>query len=67
MTGFYTYPAPTRTTRKYLPEKFSCTSGGVHRCSGANEEKKPVTQVARLLGVHRATLYRALESTSDRA
>ncbi|KAB2675925.1 recombinase family protein [Brucella tritici] len=32
-----------------------------------NEEKKPVTQVARLLGVHRATLYRGLESTSDRA
>ncbi|NKW11171.1 recombinase family protein [Ochrobactrum tritici] len=32
-----------------------------------NEEKKPVTEVARLLGVHRATLYRALESTSNRA
>ncbi|MDI6029309.1 recombinase family protein [Corticibacterium sp. UT-5YL-CI-8] len=25
-----------------------------------NEEKKPVTEVARLVGVHRATIYRAL-------
>jgi len=25
-----------------------------------NEDKKPVAEVARLLGVHRATLYRAL-------
>lgn len=25
-----------------------------------NEEKKPITEVARLLGVHRATIYRAL-------
>ena len=31
-----------------------------------NEEKKPVAEVARLLGVHRATLYRALgESASN--
>jgi len=29
-----------------------------------NEEKKPITEVARLLGVHRATLYRALDSAS---
>jgi len=29
------------------------------------EDKKPVAEVARLLGVHRATLYRALEKRSD--
>jgi DNA invertase Pin-like site-specific DNA recombinase len=28
-----------------------------------NEEKKPVTEVARLLKVHRATLYRALDAS----
>ncbi|OYR28417.1 homeo-like domain protein [Brucella grignonensis] len=26
-----------------------------------HEDKKPVAEVARLLGVHRATLYRAIE------
>lgn len=31
-----------------------------------NEEKKPVTEVARLLGVHRATLYRALDASQWR-
>lgn len=29
-----------------------------------NEEKKPVTEVARLLKVHRATLYRALDGVA---
>ena len=29
-----------------------------------NEEKKPVTEVARLLKVHRATLYRALDGAA---
>ncbi|MHB2268159.1 helix-turn-helix domain-containing protein [Aliihoeflea sp. PC F10.4] len=27
-----------------------------------HDDKKPVAEVARLLGVHRATLYRALEN-----
>jgi DNA invertase Pin-like site-specific DNA recombinase len=30
------------------------------------QDKKPVAEVARLLGVHRATIYRALESTAGR-
>ncbi|MEF9602541.1 helix-turn-helix domain-containing protein [Paracoccus sp. PXZ] len=27
-----------------------------------HDDKKPVAEVARLLGVHRATLYRALDT-----
>jgi len=30
-----------------------------------DQDKKPVAEFARLLGVHRATIYRALESTAE--
>ena len=32
-----------------------------HACQLVHDDKKPVAEVARLLGVHRATLYRAIE------